>query len=215
MEDNVIIDPVVSDELPVSTLAPTDDIIPATSECPCDGGCEGTPAPVVPVTPENTISVGAFFGTIQESVTIVWRFHLKTKKYSVHKALNDFYNDALVIVDDIIEQYQGINGVVEEPFVNCVTGDDKTETLYLNALKDFVNANETVIGVADHSELKSTVDNFKALIDSTIYLITSFTEHKVKSYDEFCYENLNEECSCEHCDEDDEENAECSGEEEE
>ena len=101
--------------------------------------------------------------------------------------MNEFYDKALDIVDDIIEQYQGIYGVVEDTFTNCVVGDGKSESEYLTELKTFIENNRCVLG--DHSEINSTIDEFLALIDSTIYKITSFCENQIKSFDEFVYED--------------------------
>ena len=238
-EDPATITPV---EEPVLD-APLADIAPPMQDIPVDApveepGCEGTCACGDPncdgtcgcsnsECPSSSVTVGNFFGTIQECVTIVWRFHLKTRKHHIHVTLNEFYEKALDIVDDIIEQYQGICGVVEEPFVNCIVGDGKTEGEYLTELKAFVENNKCVLG--DHSEINSTIDEFLALIDSTNYKLTAFTESAVKSFDEFVYEDypaIKESCkydrfgdrSCDDSDDEDYdpefENGECSAEEE-
>ena len=175
-----IINTVICDNPEEHTLIPTDDIIP-TVDVPgapeCGAGC-----------PENSVvTVANIFGTLQECVTITWRLHLKTRKHHIHVTLNEFYDKALDIVDDIIEQYQGIYGVVEDTFTNCVVGDGKSESEYLTELKTFIENNRCVLG--DHSEINSTIDEFLALIDSTIYKITSFCENEIKSFDEFVYEN--------------------------
>ena len=174
------------------TLIPTDDIIPTPVDVPgtpeCGTGCPddgcGTGCP------ENSVvTVANIFGTLQECVTITWRLHLKTRKHHIHVTLNEFYDKALDIVDDIIEQYQGIYGVVEDTFTNCVVGDGKSESEYLTELKTFIENNRCVLG--NHSEINSTIDEFLALIDSTIYKITSFCENEIKSFDEFVYEDYN------------------------
>lgn len=177
-----IINTVICDNPEEHTLIPTDDIIP-TADVPgtpeCGAGC-----------PENSVvTVANIFGTLQECVTITWRLHLKTRKHHIHVTLNEFYDKALDIVDDIIEQYQGIYGVVEDTFTNCVVCDGKSESEYLTELKTFIENNRCVLG--DHSEINSTIDEFLALIDSTIYKITSFCEHEIKSFDEFVYEDYN------------------------
>ena len=176
-----IINTVICDNPEEQTLIPTDDIIPTPVDVPgtpeCGAGC-----------PENSVvTVANIFGTLQECVTITWRLHLKTRKHHIHVTLNEFYDKAIDIVDDIIEQYQGIYGVVEDTFTNCVVGDGKSESEYLTELKTFIENNRCVLG--DHSEINSTIDEFIALIDSTIYKITSFCEHEIKSFDEFVYEN--------------------------
>ena len=178
-----IINTVICDNPEEQTLIPTDDIIPTPVDVPgtpeCGASC-----------PENSvITVANIFGTLQECVTITWRLHLKTRKHHIHVTLNEFYDKAIDIVDDIIEQYQGIYGVVEDTFTNCVVGDGKSESEYLTELKTFIENNRCVLG--DHSEINSTIDEFLALIDSTIYKITSFCENEIKSFDEFVYEDYN------------------------
>ena len=178
-----IINTVICDNPEEQTLIPTDDIIPTPVDVPgtpeCGASC-----------PENSVvTVANIFGTLQECVTITWRLHLKTRKHHIHVTLNEFYDKALDIVDDIIEQYQGIYGVVEDTFTNCVVGDGKSESEYLTELKTFIENNRCVLG--NHSEINSTIDEFLALIDSTIYKITSFCEHEIKSFDEFVYEDYN------------------------
>ena len=187
-----IINTVICDNPEEHTLIPTDDIIPTPVDVPgtpeCGTGCPddgcGTGCP------ENSVvTVANIFGTLQECVTITWRLHLKTRKHHIHVTLNEFYDKALDIVDDIIEQYQGIYGVVEDTFTNCVVSDGKSESEYLTELKTFIENNRCVLG--NHSEINSTIDEFLALIDSTIYKITSFCENEIKSFDEFVYEDYN------------------------
>lgn len=242
-----------------ATLAPTDDVIPAPVEdpmnvpidlpgeepaddivvprpdaCPeCGDSMEGCPECPTPLVPEvspacGSVTIGNLFGTLQDSVTIAWRFHLKTRKHHVHVDLNDFYDAALSKVDDIIEIYQGINGVVEDVFTNCVVGEGKTEVEYLQELKTFIETNRYVAG--DNSELQSAIDDFLGTIDTTLYKLTSFCEHAVKSFDEFVYEDyasVKESCKYDRygersCDDPDDpdydpefENGECGAEEEE
>ena len=221
-EEPVAVDPVVDiDNPPVDTVIPEDpsalapaepvdvpvenpeagdivgpgpEAVPVDAGCACgDPGCDGA-CSVEPTPCESPVTVANLFGTLQECVTIAWRFHLKTKVYRVHVALNEFYEKALDIVDDIIEQYQGIVGVVEDTFTNCVVGDGKTEGEYLTELKAFVENNRSVIG--GHSEIDSVVDDFLGLIDSTLYKLSSFTESAVKSFDEFVYEDYKVDESC-------------------
>lgn len=195
--------PVISDVVPeVGDENPTDvpveaPVEPAAEECP---NCEGeSPTDIAvpgecPTCGENVVRVPDLFGSLQESVSITWKYHLKTKKYSNHIALQEFYEKAMDLVDDIIEMYQGINGIIEEQYTNCVCpGDNEVE--YLNSLRDFINANRFVVG--DHSELQSSFDDMLGLIDTTVYKLTSFNESVVKSYEEFVYEDyVSEGCGC-------------------
>lgn len=203
--------PVISDVIPeVGDENPTDvpveaPVEPAAEECPnCEGelptdiavpgecpNCEGEGCPACE---EKVVRVPDLFGTLQESVSITWKYHLKTKKYSNHIALQEFYDKAMDLVDGIIEMYQGINGIIEEQYTNCVCPCDN-EVEYLNSLRDFINANRFVVG--DHSELQSAIDEMLGLVDTTVYKLTSFNESVVKSYEEFVYEDyVNEGCGC-------------------
>ena len=213
--------PVISDVVPeVGDENPTDvpvdaPVEPAAEECPnCEGesptdiavpgecpNCEGEGCP----TCDSAVRVPDVFGTLQEAVTIIWRYHLKTKKYSNHIALHEFYEKALDLVDDIIERYQGINGIIEDQYTNCVCPGE-CEVEYLNSLRDFINANRFVVG--DHSELQSSFDDILGLIDTTLYKINNLTESNVKSFEEFVYEDY-----C--CDNDDEDTDEEKDPEEE
>lgn len=198
-ENNEIINYTVDAPVEEPTLATTDEVIPAPVEdtipedpnaiapveCPsCNGSCGDSCSDECI---KSNVTVANIFGTLQECVTITWRLHLKTRKHHIHVTLNEFYDKALDIVDDIIEQYQGIYGVVEDTFTNCIVSEGKSESEYLTELKTFVENNRCVLG--DHSEINSTIDEFLALIDSTIYKITSFCENQIKSFDEFVYED--------------------------
>ena len=198
-ENNEIINYTVDAPVEEPTLATTDEVIPAPVEdtipedpnaiapveCPvCNGSCGDSCSDDCI---KSNVTVANIFGTLQECVTITWRLHLKTRKHHIHVTLNEFYDKALDIVDDIIEQYQGIYGVVEDAFTNCIVSEGKSESEYLTELKTFVENNRCVLG--DHSEINSTIDEFLALIDSTIYKITSFCENQIKSFDEFVYED--------------------------
>ena len=185
--------PGASDELPTDIAEPIDVPVeePVPGECP---NCEGEGCPVC-----DGNSIANLFGTMQEAVTIIWKYHLKTRKYSVHIALNDFYDKMLDLVDDVIEQYQGIHGIIEDTFTNCVCADGTSESEYLNNLKAYVVNNRGLAGT--ESEIQSAFDDILGLIDTTIYKINNLTESKVKSYEEYVYEDYVNECGghCKNC----------------
>ena len=211
-------EPVASDVVPEAGDEMPTDVLPG--ECP---SCEGDGCPVC-----DSNSVANLFGTMQEAVTIIWKFHLKTRKFSVHVALNDFYHQMIHMVDDLIEQYQGIHGVIDDVCSNCVFADGTTESEYLNNLKAYVENNKGLAGT--ESEIQSAFDDILKLIDTTLYKINNLTESNVKSFDEFVYEDydaIKESCKYDRfgeksCDDPDDpdydpemENGECGGEEEE
>ena len=157
MEDNLICTP---DTLPVDVQNQGDlvlEVVTADSEITNN----------IPLVAEYTDE--KFMGTIQSSVQIVWRYHLKTKNYTIHTILNDFYEDAVDLIDSIIETYQGMSCVTIENYYNEVFPEGKTETEYLKELHDYVvNARESLFDTK-MPELYSEIDNFLALIEQTLY----------------------------------------------
>lgn len=130
---------------------------------------------------------------LQDSVLYSWKMHLKAKKYSVHMILEEYYNDAFDIIDDLIEHYQGICNcdIIDDNVIpELVKSDDPL--IYFASLKHYLfnfsnnqnNFNEKTL------EIKSDIDDLMRLIDSTLYKLSHLTESKIKSFNAFIYENL-------------------------
>lgn len=137
----------------------------------------------------NTIE--EFFGTLQQSTVEAWKSHLKTDKYSSHKALNEFYEDIVDLVDDIIEEYQGINGKIED-YKNIMSTDEQSAIDYLESLKEMVTDGRKRF-FEDVPELQSDADAILSLIDSTLYKLKELKENKgTKSLLDFLNESLGE-----------------------
>lgn len=131
---------------------------------------------------------------LQESVLFSWKLHLKAKKYYVHVILEEYYDEALEIVDGLIEHYQGI--------CNCDIIDDSNNQhdsiksydpcCYFKNIKDYLTkfANDSTNFDEKTFEIKSDIDDLLRLVDSTLYKLCNLTESTIKSFDEFVYENL-------------------------
>ena len=130
---------------------------------------------------------------LQDSVLHSWKLHLKAKKYYVHVILEEYYNDALEIIDGLIEHYQGICKCIivdSNTYVDIEKNDDPFT--YFTNLKNYLikfsnnsnNFNDNTI------EIKSDIDDLLRLIDSTLYKLGNLTESKIKSFNEFIYENV-------------------------
>jgi DNA-binding ferritin-like protein len=96
------------------------------------------------------------------------RAHLKTKSYSVHMALNAFYEEVVEIADSLAEAYQGRNGIIAD--IPMLTFDDNADPA--KALKAQLSTLEKMRYTAvDRSEtaLQNIIDEAVALYLSTIY----------------------------------------------
>ena len=119
-------------------------------------------------------NIEEYFGTMLESVNQMHKDHLKTKKYSDHKALNEFYDDAAEAVDSIIECYQGIYGKVD--IAGNALESNGDPIAYLENLKSYVYDSRADLIKEDDTELWSEIDNFLSLIDSTLYKLKELKE---------------------------------------
>lgn len=93
--------------------------------------------------------------------------HLMTTSYAQHKALQGFYEDIPGLVDDLMESYQGIYGLVtEKPNITMPGG---AILPLLIQLRKWIMANRDSIGVSDDTELQNDIDAIVSLINRTMY----------------------------------------------
>ena len=102
------------------------------------------------------------------SQTQVLIFHLQTKSYSEHKALQGYYEGIDALVDGIIESYQGKYDVVTG-YNSIKTEDYKSSEQvikYFKALDSMVEKNRKSV---KESFLQNQIDTVQELIFSTLY----------------------------------------------
>jgi hypothetical protein len=121
------------------------------------------------------MTIEQFFGTLQQSVVGTWRKHLKTDKYSAHKALDEYYNDMPELVDTLIEDYMGINGKVKD-YENTLKEKEYNTIEYLNKMRELVKTGRKEFCDGE-SELESDCDAILSLIDKTLYQLKELKEN--------------------------------------
>lgn len=90
--------------------------------------------------------------------------HLKTESYSEHVALNDYYDELIVLIDDLVETYQGENQVVLD--ITIPESRFKDPKLHLKELLDIINNFSFSRGV------ENVIDDIATLISQTLYKLT-------------------------------------------
>lgn len=119
------------------------------------------------------MTVEEFFGTLQESVVMTWRKHLKTKKYSSHMALDEYYKEAPELIDALIEGWQGTHDKIEK-YTDLLAGKEfDTAVDYLTELRKITKEGRKLM---DSSELESDTDAILSLIDGVIYKLKELKE---------------------------------------
>lgn len=155
--------------------------------------------------------IGEFFSTLLYSVSDTHKDHLSTGKYSDHKALNDFYDDAPEIIDEVVEIYQGIYGKVKigEPDIKS----DGDSVKYLEELREYTISSRDELVDPKDTELVSKIDDFLSLIDTTLYKLKELKENRkpvkymniyekcinLKSIASYIQEKCDEQCKNKEC----------------
>lgn len=136
------------------------------------------------------MSIEELFGTLQQSVVAGWRKHLRSAKYSNHKALEEFYEEMPELVDDLIEGWMGANGGKVKEYINVLQSSNMNTLSYLKELKRIVKQGYELMG--ENDELKSHLDDILNLINSTLYKVKELSESKMISLSDFLNESMHE-----------------------
>ena len=113
---------------------------------------------------DNT-NAANFILTLLHSATNAHLMHFQTKSFSIHKTLNEYYDEIVGLVDDYTEAYQGLYGVITE-YVNGYHPVEEP-VKYFKTLKTFVETFRKEL--PDRTSLQNIIDEIDALILHTIY----------------------------------------------
>ena len=105
---------------------------------------------------------------ILHSRTQIHIYHLQTKSFSVHKALNGYYDGVVDLFDGLVESYQGKHGIVED--YKCDGYDNYTSVN--SAIEYLQKLDKTIEGSrksVKESFIQNQIDTVQELIYSTIY----------------------------------------------
>ena len=102
------------------------------------------------------------------SQTQVHIFHLQTKSYAEHKALQGYYEGIDALVDGLIESYQGKYDIITQ--YNSVKNEDYKSNeqviKYFKALDTMIDKNRKEV---KESFIQNQIDTVQELINSTVY----------------------------------------------
>jgi hypothetical protein len=119
----------------------------------------------------NTKSNSGLKGMVSSllhSQTQVHIFHLQTKSYSEHKALQKYYEGIDALVDGIIESYQGKYDIIKN-YDSIKTEDYKSSEQVINYFKSLDTMIISVRKEVKESYLQNQIDTVQELIYSTLY----------------------------------------------
>ena len=109
-----------------------------------------------------------FIATLFLTRELAHRYHLSTKSYSQHKALQNFYEDLLDLIDDLVEMTQGAHGLLDIPILTEKSG--YKEPLYCIAEKlKYVETNRYKAYSKEDTALQNKIDEIVAVFLTAIY----------------------------------------------
>jgi hypothetical protein len=120
---------------------------------------------------ENTDSNDEFCEMVCQMIhsqTQVHIFHLGTKSYSEHKALQTYYEGIDGLVDGLVESYQGKYGLLTnyKSYKNQSYKNKNQVSKYLTGLLSTIDKNRES---CDDSYIQNQIDTVQELIYSTMY----------------------------------------------
>jgi hypothetical protein len=109
-----------------------------------------------------------FIATLFLTRELAHRYHLSTKSYSQHKALQNFYEDLLDLTDDLAEMTQGAHGLLNIPILTEKSG--YKEPLYCIADKlKYVESNRYKAYSKEDTALQNKIDEIVETFLRAIY----------------------------------------------
>jgi len=109
-----------------------------------------------------------FIATLFLARELAHRYHLATKSYSQHKALQNFYEDLLDLTDDLAEITQGAHGLLDIPILT--EKKSYKEPLYCIADKlQYIETNRYKAYSKDDTALQNKIDEIVAVFLTAIY----------------------------------------------
>jgi DNA-binding ferritin-like protein len=119
---------------------------------------------------ENPQAIAEFVSTLLASRNQAHVYHWQAQNvgsFSAHKALNEYYDEIVDLVDGLVESYQGKYGIVRGYSVSSNIREDGSYKMYFDALSKYVELKRQRI--TQDSYIQNQIDEIVGLIESTKY----------------------------------------------
>jgi hypothetical protein len=108
-----------------------------------------------------------FISTLMSSRTQAHIYHLQTSSYAAHKALQEYYEEIVDLIDSYSEAYQGKYGIITGYIGLPSYREDDNFVIYFGGLRIYIeNARKSL---PQDDELLNVMDDIATLINTTIY----------------------------------------------
>ena len=117
---------------------------------------------------ESKINFISLVSKLLDSQKQVHIFHLQTKSFAEHKALQDFYDAIPDLVDGLVESYQGKYGILSG-WKSFASADYQSSEQVISYLKTLSEDVAKVYPTMKDTFIQNQLDEVTALITSTLY----------------------------------------------
>jgi hypothetical protein len=117
------------------------------------------------------MELNQFISILKQSFeqSVVW--HHQTNSFSEHKALNNYYDEIVPLLDGLIESVQGIYPRIGSyTLVNPVDWSEGISTTYFKGLYGYVQEHRTM--VYQETWIQNQIDEIAQLIADTLYQLS-------------------------------------------
>ena len=119
---------------------------------------------------ENTQAIAEFVSTLLASRNQAHVYHWQAQQvgsFAAHKALNEYYDEIIDLVDGLVESYQGKYGIIYGYKISGIVREDGSYKMYFDGLSKYVELKRQRI--TQDSYIQNQVDEIISLIESTKY----------------------------------------------
>jgi hypothetical protein len=117
---------------------------------------------------ESKITFVSLLSKLLDSQRQTHIFHLQTKSFAEHKALQDYYDAIGGLVDGLVESAQGKYGILTG-WKSFPTQEYQSSEQCITYLKTLLNDVASAYNIVKDTYLQNQLDEVTALINSTLY----------------------------------------------
>lgn len=118
------------------------------------------------------MELNQFISTLKQSFeqAVVW--HHQTTSFSEHKALNNYYEAIVPLLDGLVESVQGVYPRIKSyTLSNPVDWQEGGSSIYFKGLYDFVQKNRSSLPQQE-TWVQNQIDEIEQLIAETLYQLS-------------------------------------------
>lgn len=111
---------------------------------------------------------GEFIGYLFHLRNQAHVYHLQTRSFAQHKALDEFYSTIVDLADGLAEAYQGKYDLIKG-YSTYGYKEDGNPLSCMQECLNYVNENRYTIFKKEDTNIQNDIDTIVSLIESTIY----------------------------------------------